>query len=183
MHESAQFFWTRSRVLPQGVKTSTFLFFKLMRIHSSLLAPRYWVIPLFLALCSVPALAAEKVSSRLLGLWVVQDSACKGCDPAKGAETGAVLRISEQGIQDPFSNDCHGAVQSREIGSEPFTEFQARMGVPARWLVAQSTPEQNKVTTFEMVCGDKTVLKVFALPNGDLLRPAEASTVLRFRHP
>ena len=134
-----------------------------------------------IALTSSPTLALENVSSTLLGLWIVQDSACSGCDPTKGAETGAVLRIYEQGIQDPFSSDCHGIVQSKEISTESYRAFQERLGVPDRWLIAQAKPEKNSVTTYDLYCGDKTVLKVIALPNGDLLRPTEASTVLRFR--
>jgi hypothetical protein len=154
-----------------------------MRIQPFFLSPRFLVIPILLYICLAQALAAEKVSSRLLGLWVVQDSACSGCDPAKGAETGAVLRISEQGIQDPFNKDCNGLVRSKEGASESYAVFQERLGVPERWLTSQSKPEENTVISFELMCGEKSFLKVIALPNGDLLRPAEASTVLRFRRP
>jgi len=134
-----------------------------------------------IALISSQTLGAENVSSKFLGLWIVQDSACSGCDPAKGAETGAVLRIDEQGIQDPFSSDCHGILQSKEISTESYITFQERLGVPDRWLIAQAKPEQNSVTNYHLYCGDKIVLKVIALPNGDLLLPTEASTVLRLR--
>jgi len=136
-----------------------------------------------IALTSTNPFAGENISPKVMGLWVVQDSACNGCDPAKGAETGAMLRINEQGVQDPFSSDCHKAVQSKEVSTEPYASLQERLGVPARWLVAQSKPELNVVSHFDILCGDKTVLKIIALPNGELLRPSEASTVLHFRRP
>lgn len=136
-----------------------------------------------IACISPPSLAGDTVSPKLLGLWVVQDSACNGCDPAKGAETGAVLRISDQGIQDPFSSDCNGVVESKETSTESYAKFQERLGVPERWLVPQAKAEHNTVTHFDLYCGGKSFLKIISLPNGDLLRPAEASTVLRFRRP
>lgn len=138
-------------------------------------------IAISMALFATNVIAGESVSTRLLGLWVVQDSACNGCDPAKGAETGAVLRISEHSIQDPFNSDCNGVVQSKELVTESYAVFQDRLGVPARWLVPQTLPEHNIATTYDLYCGDKSFMKVVALPNGDLLRLAEASTLLRLR--
>ena len=131
-----------------------------------------------LVLCgSADATAQPAPPANLQGLWRVADSACAGCDPAQGPETGAQLRISAQGYQNPFAEDCAQAVVAEALAPESEAALQQRLGLPARWLAAD--PAQAAVQSFRIWCGAQASFQVIRLSGGDLLVPTEASTVLR----
>jgi hypothetical protein len=140
-------------------------------------------------LLAAHALAADELlPAALAGLWVVQDSACAGCDPAQGPETGAQLRIAAAGYQNPFAADCSAGLQVHALPTEPLAQIQERLGLPARWLAGAGTPaaaapaSAGMARPFRLSCPGRPALVVLLLPEGDLLMPVEASTVLRFRH-
>jgi hypothetical protein len=120
---------------------------------------------------------AGSLPAGLLGLWRVEDSACQGCDPDRGAETGAELRIASRGFQNPFGADCPDAVDITALAPEPVAELQARLGLPARWLTgsAAALPAQP----YRVSCPGRAATLLILLPGDTLLLPIEASTVLR----
>jgi len=124
------------------------------------------------------AFAAVPLPQVLIGLWRVADSACKGCDPSQGAETGAEVRLAVRGTQNPFGTDCGGTLEVEAQAPEPWPAVQARLGLPARWLApAGPAPAQ----AWRLVCGGVAQETVILVDPDTLLLPGEAGNVLRLR--
>ena len=124
-------------------------------------------------LAAHPAPAAEPLPASLSGVWRVVDSACKGCDPSQGAESGAELRLAGQGSQNPFGFDCSATLEVERLAPEGLPELQARLGLPARWLAGAGA-----APAWRLVCSGTAHETVILLDNGALLLPGEADTVL-----
>jgi hypothetical protein len=132
---------------------------------------------------SVSPARAQSLPDRLSGVWTVEDSACSGCDPTRGPEAGARLRLGAQGYQNPFASDCLGAVRTLALAGESVAALQLRLGLPQRWLVREGHPQpapEDVAQTFQLSCVGTEALILVLLPDGHLLMPVEASTVLRF---
>ncbi len=78
--------------------------------------------------------ATQPLPADLAGLWRVADSACNGCDPSQGPETGAEVRFAAHGAQNPFGTDCSATLEVERLPPEPLPSLQARLGLPERWL-------------------------------------------------
>ncbi|MDE3010130.1 MAG: hypothetical protein KGI67_04520 [Pseudomonadota bacterium] len=126
-----------------------------------------------------PALAARQpLPPELDGLWRVADSACAGCDPSQGAETGAELRLAARGTRNPFGTDCDGALEVEAQADEPLAVVQERLGLPPRWLAGAGTAPAR---AWRLWCEGRPTETVILLANGALLLPGEASSVLHFQ--
>lgn len=138
---------------------------------------------LLLSALAAPVLAApaaQPLPAALAGLWRVVDSACGGCDPSQGAETGAEVRLAAQGSQNPFGTDCAGLLEVTAEAPEALPALQERLGLPPRWL---SGAEAAPARPYRLVCAGVPREVVILLANGALLIPGEASSVLRLQRP
>ena len=122
--------------------------------------------------------AEEAMPAPLIGLWHVEDSACRGCDPQRGPDAGAQLRLTPQFYQNPFQSDCLQPPVAQQQPAESVAELQARLGLPARWLTHISDPK-TLTRSWRLMCGRGDSFVVILLPDGQLLVPVEASTTLR----
>ena len=137
---------------------------------ASLVCATWWVAqPACAALMGIP--------QDLVGLWRVQDGACAGCDPSQGAETGADLRIGEDSYQNPFGSDCGAGASVVPLAPEALSLARDRLGLPPRW--SAGAPDSAQVKGYRLICGGTARETVLLLPDGTLLLPQEASTVLR----
>ena len=132
-----------------------------------------------LVLASPSSGAAEVLPAPLIGLWKVEDSACRSCDPQRGPETGAELRLTPQFYQNPFQSDCLQAPVAQQQIPETVAEVQARLGLPARWMAGSG--EAAVTRSWRLACGRGPSFTLILLPDGTLLMPVEASTTLRLR--
>ncbi len=151
------------------------------RHHRGLSKWFVWLLAAAGCLAILPAMAEEVLPAPLIGLWRVEDSACRGCDPARGAEAGAELRLTPLYYQNPFQDDCLQAPVAQLQPAERVAELQARLGLPARWLGPADGPDKP-VRSWRLSCGKGQSFLVILLPDGSLLLPVEASTTLRLLH-
>ena len=125
-----------------------------------------------------PVLAvADAVPAALVGVWTVQDSACAGCDPARGPEGGAELRITPRSVQNPFGADCDRATSVEALAAEPLPSLQERLGLPARWM----TSGGGRARGYRVTCPGEPSFVLFVLPDGQALMPVEAGVTLRLK--
>jgi hypothetical protein len=120
-------------------------------------------------------------AQSLEGIWQVEDSACQGCDPARGPEVGAVMRIGSDRLQNPFATDCDRGLVLRSDTRFDSKSLLAKYDLPVRWLPKDHATRSLVAERYTVLCAERPIGVLISIDDGQsVLVPIEPSTLIRF---